>query len=236
MSIGFTLEDLPEELGSKKEKADYIRKEIKKAANDLNSSGKASTEMDVRIGSLFNVLKKVVKKKKAEWTSYVEERFPYLNIRTIQRQMKLAKGVNLDKRPKLSFAGQTRLLALMRCVPKKGEVGDFLKERNFDLDFDVKKPKAVNEFQKEIDELIQNEKPSKKPPKVSISTSLSRVNLAAEKCKEVIKLAKEDKNLLKPVKPDVVSRTIKGIERLLEQLKKMRKRIAGKSTNPQEDE
>ena len=228
MGKKFSMEDLPKDLESTTEKEEFIRKEIKKAVNDLNSSGKASTEIEIRIGSLFNVLKMVIKKKDKEWVSYFEEKFPYLILRTVQRHMKLAKRIDLDKYPKLSFAGQTRLLALLRCVPKKGEVADLLKKHKVDMNFDLNKPKAVDRFRQQIDDVIKKERPSKKSQKISVSASLKRIKEAAGKWKDTLMEAKDDVDLLKPVEPDLIKRAIKGTELLLEQLKAIKKRVVVK--------
>jgi hypothetical protein len=237
MSIRFTLEELPEGLGSKKEKEKYIQKEIKKAVKEFNLNGKSSTELEYRIGSMFIVLKKVVKKDGDEWETYREDKFPYLNKRTVQRYMRLANKYDLHTYPMLSFAGQTRLLDLLSIVPKKESIADFLNDNGIGINREPKHPNEVTNFKNKIDDLIKSKKEeNKKPRPPSVSASLNRIKDTTKKYDEVYKLAKEDNDLLKPVSLSELKQTIELVENLLKQLKRHRKQVAGKSSEPEEEE
>ena len=108
------------------------------------------------------------------------------------------------------------------------------------MDFDLKDPSAVKGFNNQIDELIKSKRAQKaegkKPPKPSVSLSLNRINDTTKKYDEVYKLAKEDNELLKPVSLSQLKQTIELVENLLKQLKRHRKQVAGKSSEPEKEE
>ena len=224
---------------SSKEKIKKIKKQIEETAQELFTSGKASTELEFNLGDLFNDLKKAVKKKKKEWAAYLEENFPYFTVRTIQRYMRLNKKIDLGQNPQLAFAGQTRLLDLLSCVPKNEDVFDFLKTNRVDLKFDPRSPEAVNGFCDEIDKVIAKVRKEKKSAggskKPSLAQSISRIQTAAISCRQVIKLAKEDAGMLQTVKAKTIDKAIENVGKLMEQLKKIKSRLKSAKTEAEEE-
>ena len=225
---------------SREEKVKSIKKQIEEAARELFNGGKASTELEFNLGALFNDLKKAVEKKKKEWTSYLEENFPYFTVRTIQRYMRLSKKIDLGQNPQLAFAGQTRLLDLLSCVPKKEDIFGFLEKKEVDLEFDSRSPEAVKGFCDEIDEVIAKVWKEKKSAggskKPSLALSISRLHTAAISCKKVIKLAKEDSEMLRTVKAKTIDKALEGsVSKLMEQLKKIKSRLKSKKTETEEE-
>ena len=224
---------------SSKEKIKRIKKQIEETAQELFTSGKASTELEFNLGDLFNDLKKAVKKKKKEWTAYLEENFPYFTVRTIQRYMRLSNKIDLGKNARLAFAGQTRLLDLLSCVPKNVDVSDFLKKKGVDLKFDPRNLEAVNGFCDEIDKVIAKVRKEKKSAggskKPSLALSISRIQTAAISCRKVIKLAKEDAGILQTVKAKTIDKAIETVGKLMEQLEKIKSRLKSAKTEAGEE-
>ena len=133
-------------------------------ARKLDGAEKTATEIQCKIGSMFIVLKGILNKKKHKWPEYIKENFPYINIRTVQRYMKLAKSFNPEDDKTLAVAGQTRLLSLAnKAKQEEQDVADFLEDKKIDLDFDPEDPTAVSEFREKIDEVLnKKKKPAKK--------------------------------------------------------------------------
>ncbi len=237
MGLRFTADDIPEEHASKKDKEKYITKQILKAVKEFELTGKASTELEYRIGSMFIVLKKVIKKDGKEWESYMEEKFAYLNKRTVQRYMRLAKQFDLHTYPTLSFAGQTRLLSLLKIVPKKEPIADFLDQNGIAINRELKHPKDILDFKASIDDLIRSTTAENKKARLpSVRASLSRIKETTNKYSEVYKLAREDNSLLTPVTLSEIEQTIELVKNLLKQLKKQRKQVSSTSNQPEEVE
>ena len=152
----FTIDSIPDHLVEEDEKARYIKKEIKKHYSELTKQTKTVTEIESKIGERFNTLKEVVKKSGNKWTEYIEDNFSYINIRTAQRWMKLAKAVDIENHPSLAYAGQTRLLTLANLAKRnKAEVDAFLKDGGVSLDFNTKKRPEVGKFRDKVDDLIK---------------------------------------------------------------------------------
>ena len=159
----FTIDSIPGDLVEDDDKEKFIKREIKEKFSELNKLAKTTTELEIRIGELFNTLKQVVKKNDKKWKKYIENNFRYMNIRTVQRWMKLAQTVDFENHPSLAYAGQTRLLALANLAKKdKSEIHAFLKDSGVSLDFETEKRVDVGKFRDKVDGLIKKHSPKKK--------------------------------------------------------------------------
>jgi hypothetical protein len=153
--------------------------------------------------------------------------------------MRLSKKIDLGQNPQIAFAGQTRLLDVLSCVPKNKDVSDFLKTKGIDLKFDPRSPEAVNGFCREIDKVIAKTRKEKKSAggskKPSLALSISRVYTAAISCKKVIKLAREDSEMLRSVKAKTINKALKSVSKLMEQLEKIKSRLKSEKTEAEEE-
>jgi hypothetical protein len=221
----FSVDDIPKECKDNKTKAKYVRKQIEKACKKLDGAEKTATEIQCKIGSMFVVLKGVLNKKKHVWPEYIKDKFPYINIRTVQRYMKLAKSYDSESSKTLAVAGQTRLLSLAnKAKQEEQDVGDFLEDKKIDLDFDSEDPTAVSEFREKIDEVLNKKKPAKKDK--TLDQFVSKLTSAADVCfKELESAKKDDKKQFKHLKADSVDESIDMLKKVLKQLEKVRQSI-----------
>jgi hypothetical protein len=224
----FTTDSIPEKYKSDKRKEKFVVQKIEGVHGKINKAAKNVTEYAGKMGQMFIVLKAVTKKEGDAWEEYVEKKFPYLNIRTIQRRMKLARHVDLQKYRNLGFAGQTRLLNLINFAEKKKkEVHSILKLEDIALEFNRKDPTEVKNFRDEIDLLIQQSKPKGKKSQgiTGIIRALSKTSM-----NWCAKLESVGNNGLarKSVNKTELEEGIKKLEDLLKQLKRLKKLLGGK--------
>lgn len=226
----FDLNSVPNDLVEDHEKADFISKEIKKQYSELSKLAKTTAEHEIQIGQMFIALKQVVRKKGKTWNAHVEKKFPYMNIRTVQRWMKLAKAVDVESHPGLAYAGQTRLLTLANLAKREGsEIHAFLKDSEIDLDFNTKNRKEVGNFRDKIDALIKEQNPSpKKRAKTSANALINRLLKAAKELTRKLDDTVDGEEDTEAVDKKTLENSIEEVEELLEQLKKIKARLYGK--------
>ena len=233
--VVFSLSDISDEHGTKEEQINYLQKEIKEAAKDFNKEGKASVESAVRLGSMLNVLKDLVKgQKKGSWEKYRDSELTSVNKRTGQRCMYLARSLGpiLEKSAKLSWAGKTRLLELAKLGKKLGKnVEDLLEDHQVSLDFDHKKVKKVKAFHDQIDKLLEEVKPPKGKKEKGLKATVLRMKKEAATWTSKLKASKDDEGLLDGIEPEAIDETIDEFEKLLKQLKRAKERIPGEDSD-----
>jgi hypothetical protein len=233
--VVFKLEDVPDEHETEEQQITYLQGEIKETAKDFNKEGKAAVESAVRLGCMLNVLKELVNgQKKGSWEKYRDTELTYVNKRTGQRCMALARSLGpvLEKSAKLSWAGKTRLLKLAKLAKKLGkDVGDLLEDSEVALDFDHKKVKKVKAFHDQIDKLLKEVKAPKEKKEKGLKATVLRMKKAATTWAEDLKASKSDGDLLDGIKPETIQETIHKFEKLLNQLSKAKKRITGEDSD-----
>ena len=146
--------------------------------------------------------------------------------------MNLAKNLGsvLEENSKLSWAGQTRLLQLARLAKAKGaSVESLLRKNEVFLDFDPKNSKEIKKFHDEIENLTKEVKPVKKEK--SIKQTILQMKKVVGNCATELKTAKDDSDFLNGIKPGTIQKAIKKVEKLLKQLQKAEKLIAGREAD-----
>lgn len=233
--VVFKLEDVPDEHKTEEQQITYLQGEIKETAKDFNKEGKASVESAVRLGSMLNVLKDLVNgQKSGTWEKYRDSELTFVNKRTGQRCMSLARSLGpiLEKSAKLSWAGKTRLLQLAKLAKKLGkDVEDLLEENEVSLDFDHKKWKQVKSFHDEIDNLLDEVKPPQGKKEKGLKATVLRMKKAATTWSEDLKASKSDSDLLDGIEPEAIDETIDEVKELLKQLKRAKERITGEDSD-----
>lgn len=229
----FTIDSIPNKFVKDDEKEQFIKEKIKKKYSELNKLAKTATEHEINIGQMLNILKEVVRKNGKKWQKYIENNFPYMNIRTVQRWTKLAETVDVESHPGLAYAGQTRLLSLANLAKKNdSEVHAFLKGSGVSLNFDTKKRVDVGKFRDKVDGLIKKHSPPKEATASANSTSAnSMINRLLKVTKELSQKLENtvtDKKVTELVDENVLDKSINEVEELLEQLKQIRKELNGK--------
>ncbi len=233
--VVFSVSDIPEEHSTTEEQINYLQGEIKEVAKAFNKEGKASVESAVRLGSMLNEMKGLVNgQKKGSWEKYRDSELTFVNKRTGQRCMSLARSLGpiLKKSAKLSWAGKTRLLQLAKLAKKFGkDVEDLLEENEVSIDFDHKKWKQVKAFHDEIDNLLDEVKPPKGKKEKGLKATVLRMKKAATTWSEDLKASKSDSDLLDGIEPEAIDETIDVVEKLLKQLKRAKERITGEDSD-----
>lgn len=233
--VFFKLEDVPDEHKTEEQQITYLQKEIKETAKDFNKEGKASVESAVRLGCMLNVLKELVNgQEKGSWEKYRDSELTFVNKRTGQRCMSLARSLGsiLEKSAKLSWAGKTRLLQLAKLAKKLGkDVEDLLEENEVSLDFDHKKWKQVKAFHDEIDNLLDEVKPPQGKKEKGLKATVLRMKKEAATWTSKLKASKDDEGLLDGIEPEAIDETIDEFEKLLKQLERAKERITGEDSD-----
>ena len=81
-----------------------ILQEIENEHKNLMQGRMNALQNSLKLGSLFLDLKPIVKQKGEKFEDYMKQKVSYLTLRTIQRYMKIAKNVNLEKHPALKWS------------------------------------------------------------------------------------------------------------------------------------
>ena len=156
---------------------------IKVNEDKFGKNTRINTRLAVKQGLNFIGLKTLsqTKGKTRSFGKYNKETFPHLLPRTIQRYMKLAKHVALDTYPVLSVLSQNKLSTLT-SLSKENDIGEYLVNNNFDLDFDPTNFEEATIFIGQVNSFIALNKTSTKRPqkktdeqKVSIQDAVSKV-------------------------------------------------------------
>jgi hypothetical protein len=93
------------------------------------------TKYSIRLGTLFNIQKRIVRYLGRDWTKWFEENNT-ISLRSAQDYMALAK---VPKIIRYAFLGKERLMEILRVIDtSRGEdpVGNFLREHGFDVDLE----------------------------------------------------------------------------------------------------
>lgn len=217
----FTTDNIPKDYESDSDKEKYCKGKIKEKYGELNKGCKTVTEIQIELGQLFITLKGVVREDGKKWKTYVNKNFRYITIRTVQRWMKLGKEVDIDNYPRLSYAGQTRLLALANIAKKEStEIHSLLKDNGISLEFKPKKASELRSFKDEIDKLIKQYRGRAKT-RTSATKIFKRLSNATKDLSRELDFDDASETISK----DDIDKSIEELEDLLEQLEELREEM-----------
>jgi hypothetical protein len=221
INLKFREKDIPEKYDTDEKKRDFLVESIDEIFSSLSGVEGNATEYRIRVGQYLNVLKKILKRMKIKFGTYVKNDLPYV-ARTAQRWMKLAKHVPLDKRRYLTSLGDVRLLTLIRLA--KGEpIHKYLKENEVKLQSDINDNSKVHKFREEVQALIKDNLPSSG---TSLDKALS--NLQKTLRRNLDKIEPFCKRNSVTIDPDLLQKTVEEAEELVSNLKGFRRYQANK--------
>jgi hypothetical protein len=141
-----------------------ILQEIEIEHKNLMQGRMNALQISLKLGRLFLDLKPIVRQKGGKFEDYMKRKVSYLTLRTIQRYMKLAKNVNLEKYPALKWFGQVRLYELT-TIAKAKDLGKFLETKGIDCKIQTDRKENLKVLMDKIDVLIEKPGSRKgKPP------------------------------------------------------------------------
>lgn len=212
------ISDIPSEHETDADRIKYLHKLIKQGYREENAAGKTKTVTACMEGQYFNVLKLVTKTKGEKWKEHLEDNFPYITERTIQRYMSLANCIDLKKHKSLGYIGMTNISSLRTIVGKKKSIAKYLKGKGIDLKVDPKSAKDIGEFRSKIEKLIktENEKRGDQPKFI-----LDRVLRSDKDFNDKVDRLVTDKSTLDDTKKKMLKKTIKNMKAGISKLEKL---------------
>lgn len=130
----------------------------KQYAAVVNRSGKITagilTKYLLRLGTIFNIEKVVVRKLGQNWTEWFHDNHKMMSLRSAQDYMALAKVPSIIK---YAFLGKERLLEILRVVKgskHEDPVGKYLEDHGVIFDPGSDDPEIIKQLKVEIDTVI----------------------------------------------------------------------------------
>jgi len=142
---------IPEKYNTLSKKVNYIGKKIDARYDKAQESAATATRHMVKMGEYFINAKRIVKEHKGKWKEHVRRRFPYLDIRTVERYMKLGRHIDLKKYPALAYISQSDLLIL---IGQEKKIGSILKIAGVNPRQDLKGRKKIGGFKKQVHAIV----------------------------------------------------------------------------------
>lgn len=201
-----------------------VIKEINQLHSSLEVSARRSVHLAQQLGRSLVELKRLTKLSGKKWESYRDEIFPYLNSKSAQRYMNLAKLPDLEANPSLAAAGEIRLLDLARAT-KNQDIDDVLKDHQISTEFDVESIDDVKSFRDDIDSLIEKSSPASRKKPLGIKILLLRLLNSSSSLLAELKKIKKDKTQLKQADPAGLDKAIETFTEVCEVLEQLRKRV-----------
>ncbi len=140
-----------------KKKIEGYTKSIRDIYDQSCETLRTSTDQLYRMGQKLQLLKDALIEIGQPFGKFIKNEIPYLNIRTAERYMRLAKKGKIDEYPSLAHAGIVRLLELDR-ISGDYSVDKFLKNNKIEIFYNTKDKAEVREFLMDIDKLINKHK------------------------------------------------------------------------------
>ncbi|MHB8790186.1 MAG: hypothetical protein ACYDBT_09925 [Desulfobulbaceae bacterium] len=204
----------------KRTPVENLIREINDCYINLVKSEKRTTKEAIILGNKFINLKKISKKikgKRKSWGKFLEEKFPQISIRQIQRLIRLANYIDIDKHKYLLMVSQNQLLDLIRISGKIG-VHKYLKKNNIITDFNENDKGSINNFLKKINHAVSFQKKSSKKKR---NESKTQNDSKAQNYSPGLRYKKWLTNIVKKegLKPETIKH-IKIIKKLIEKVLK----------------
>jgi hypothetical protein len=207
------------------------RKRIAQLVKEINETylkfelyGRRTVESALKLGGLFLDLQKDIRKAGRKWMEYFAETFANIDIRTMQRCMRLAKRFDLEETPSLVVLNQTKLHELDHAA---GEVPilKFLEEHNLPTKVDTEDGQEVNELRDNIESAIEKARKTSKKKSSGIKILLLGLLNSNSARLEQLKKIRNDKKQLREGDPAGFDRAIETLTEICEVLKRMRKKV-----------
>ncbi len=155
--------------GTKKKKADISKRinNILEDYSDFIKNNSRSTLYAIKTGQGLNLLRKKIEE---NWETFIDNNLKHIGIRQCQRFSSLARCVDIEKHPVLLNLPRTKLYTL-NTLSEKEDIGTYLEENNFDLDFEDDDKESIKQFQTEVNDHIKECKTKKASPSKNKSES-----------------------------------------------------------------
>ena len=140
-----------------------ILQEIENKHKNLMQGRMNALQISLKLGNLFLDLKQIVKEKGDNFEDYIQRHVTYITLRTVQRYMKIAKSVDLEKYPALKWVGQVRLYELI-TIAKAKDVGKFLETKGIDCKIQRDRKEDLKILMDKMDVLIEKAGREKEKP------------------------------------------------------------------------
>lgn len=135
-----------------------LEKEIKDLRKSHPEYGTINNNVSyyINMGQRFSNLKQSVRQyKKGIWSEILKDYFPGINMRTIQKYMRLGKEIDLLSYPDLQILGYKRIELLTIIAGKRKSISYVLTKNKIPLT--IKHTKSnIKEFKLQVDKLLKD--------------------------------------------------------------------------------